>query len=238
VGRIRHYASRDALDIAGLGEKTARDLVEKNLARDIADLYRLSIEDLLSLNGFAQKSARQLYEAIQNSKNPRLDRFLYALGIPHVGQRVAALLARKYRSLQNLQKAGPGQLEATAEIGPQIAGHVVRFFELPSNREVLQRLWQAGVQVQEMPGPAPERSPLEEKSFVFTGKLEDFTRAQARQAVQRLGARAVSSVSASTDYVVAGQDPGGKLDQARRLNIRILDEQAFKELLESYSSYK
>jgi DNA ligase (NAD+) len=233
VARIRHYAARDALDITGLGEKTARDLVRKGLARDIADLYHLSVEDLLTLDGFAQKSAQQLYQAIQQTKHPRLDRFLYALGIPHVGQRVATILAQIHRRLQDLQKADPAQLEAVPEIGPEIAGHVAHFFDQQTNRRVLERLSEAGVQVRPMPAPTYEGTSLEGKSFVFTGKLEGFTRTQAQQAVERLGARAVSSVSASTDYVVAGTAPGSKLDQARRLNIEILDEPAFRALIEA-----
>lgn len=233
VGRLRHYSARDALDISGLGERTARDVVVKGLARDIADLYQLSVEDLLQLEGFAEKSAQQLHAAIQGAKNPPLDRFLYALGIPHVGQRVAAILAGKFHRLQDLGKAGMAELTAIAEIGPEIARHVTRFFSEPANREVLDRLIRAGVQVGEVGPPADaERMPLAGKSFVFTGRLEGFTRAEAQRAVEGLGGRVTSTVSGVTDYLVEGEDPGGKLTEARRLNIAILDERAFKTLLE------
>ncbi len=232
VGRLRHYAARDALDIAGLGEKTARGLVQKGLALDIADLYELTVGDILQLEGFAQKSAEQLYASIQSAKNPSFDRFLYALGITHVGQRVATILATRFRRLEDLENADAAELEKVADIGPEIARHVSRFFAEPANRKVLTRLSRLGVKVGETGPEVAEDRPLAGKTFVFTGRLDGFTRTEAGQVVERLGGRVASSVSGTTDYVVAGENPGGKIERARRLNIAVLDEQAFKALVE------
>jgi DNA ligase (NAD+) len=136
VGRIIHYGSRDGLDITGLGEKTAQDMVRKGLVEDIADLYRLTVADLLKLDGFAQKSAPQLHDAVQSTKHPPLDRFLYALGIRHVGRRVARVLAERYQRLESLEKASRKDLETIQEIGPEIAGSVTRFFSETVNQDV------------------------------------------------------------------------------------------------------
>jgi len=232
IGRIIHYASRNALDIEGLGDKTAKDMVHKGLVKDIADLYRLSIEDLLILEGFAEKSANQLYQAIQDTKTPRLDRFLYALGIRHVGERVARVLAHRYRSLDALRKASKDDLEQTEEIGPEIARSVARFFSEEENKHILKRLEKSGVKVQDMP-KTEKTLPLQGNVFVFTGKLENYTREEAQQAVEQLGARAASSVSGETDYLVVGNDPGSKLDQAKKHKVEILDEKHFESLLEN-----
>jgi DNA ligase (NAD+) len=232
TGRIIHYASRDAMDIAGLGDKTAADMVEKGLVKDIADLYKLSVEDILKLDGFAQKSAGQLHEAIQGTKHPRLDRFLYALGIRHVGQHVARVLAQEYRSLEALQKAGREDIEKTTEIGPEISRSVAHFFKQKENRSVLERLAKAGVKVNNMPA-GKKATPLEGTTFVFTGKLEGHTRQEAENVVEDLGGRAASSVSKETDFVVAGKDPGRKYDDAKELGVKIIDEKEFEQQLRS-----
>jgi DNA ligase (NAD+) len=228
TGRIIHYASRDAMDIAGLGDKTAADMVKKGLVKDIAHLYQLSVEDILTLDGFAQKSAKQLYDAIQGAKEPRLDRFLYALGIRHVGRHVARVLAQKYESLESLQKANRQDIEGTTEIGPEISQSVAQFFKQKENRSVLKRLSEAGVRVKDMPS-GKKAMPLEGTTFVFTGKLEGYTRQEAQRRVENLGGRATSSVSGETDYLVAGEDPGSKYDDAQKLGVTILDEKEFEE---------
>ncbi len=233
IARLRHYGSREALDIAGLGAKTAEGLVRKGLAKDIADLYSLSVEGILKLEGFALKSAEQLHAAIQGTKNPPLDRFLYGLGIQHVGLRVAQILAAHFQHLARLMNAEQKEIETIPGIGPEIAGHVNRFFQAQNNRRVLERLAEAGVQVREMPAAASNRQALAGKHFVFTGKLNAFSRSAAQQRVEALGARATSSVSGNTDYLVAGSDPGSKLDQARQLGVTILDEAQFQALLSS-----
>jgi len=229
VGRIKHYGSRNALDIDHLGEKTARQLVNVGLVADMGDLYTLSVADLEALDGFAQKSARQLHDAIQGTREVPLDRFLFALGIPHVGRRVAQLLAEAFGWLEDLQQADEASLSAVPEIGPEIAQAVVHFFDDPSNQRVLEKLREAGV----TPLPLePERTqPLAGWSFVFTGALEGYTRRQAQAQVEALGGRATSSVSGDTDYLVVGANPGSKLDEARRHGVTVLEEADFDRLL-------
>lgn len=230
MGRIGHYASRNALNIEGLGRETARQLVEKGKVRSVADLYRLTAADLLELDGFAEKSADRLYEAIQASKRPALDRFLYALGIPQVGERTARILARHFGSLTALRKAGPDDLQKTAEIGPEIARSVAGFFAEEENREVLDALAKAGMEVQAL-RQAAAAQPLRGKTFVLTGTLDRTRREEARERIEALGGRVASSVSRKTDYVVAGLEPGSKLDDARRLGVKVIDEAAFEKLL-------
>jgi len=230
IGRVIYYASRDALDIEGLGEETATDMVHQGMVQDIADLYQLTVDDILELEGFAQKSATQLYEAIQGTKGPRLDRFLYALGIRHVGKRVARVLAQKYRSLDKIMQADKEDLEETPEIGPEIAQSVAQFFGQEENRKVLERLGEAGVEVGAMP-PSKEKQALKGKTFVFTGALEHYTRDEAQQRVEELGGRATSSVSGETDYVIAGEDPGSKLDEAKEQKVKIIHEKEFERMV-------
>jgi len=229
AGRIRHYGSRDALDIAQLGEKTSRQLVELGLVHDVADLYALSVEDLASLEGFAAKSARQLHDAIAARATPRLDRFLLALGIPGVGRRTAQLLAREFGSLPTLLAATAAQIAAVPGLGEEVASAVTAFFAEARNRDVLRRLARAGVNVADMPGS--RRGPLAGKTFVLTGRLDRLTREQATERIEVLGGRVASGVSARTDYVVAGERAGSKLAAARRLGVRVLDERAFAALL-------
>jgi DNA ligase (NAD+) len=231
IGRIIHYASRNAMDIDGLGDKTAKDLVQKGIVKDIADLYNLSVEDLLKLDGFAEKSATQLYETIQGTKSPHLDRFLYALGIRHVGERLARVLANRYRSLAALRNATRDELEKTEEIGPEIARSVAMFFSEKENKDILARLEDTGMKVQDMP-KEKKALPLQGKTFVFTGKLKNYTRDEAQGLVERLGARTTPSVSGETDYVIVGEDPGSKLDQSKTHKTQVLDEEQFDSLLE------
>jgi DNA ligase (NAD+) len=232
TGGIIHYASREALNIKGLGEKTTAAVVEKGLVTDISDLYRLTEDDLLALEGFAQKSARQLHQSIQRAKNPKLDRFLYALGIRHVGKRAARILSQKFGSLANLKKADRKRLEKIPEIGPEIAESVRGFFRQDENWQVLKNLSEAGVKVQKMHTERGFRV-LEKKTFVFTGKLEEYTRQEAEALVEDLGGHATSSVSGETDYVVVGEDPGSKYEEARKQKTKIIDEKEFKKLLAS-----
>jgi len=232
IGHIKHYAARDALDIAGLGEQTARQLVEQDLVRDLADLYRLSEQDLAGLDGFAAKSAAQLYRAIQDSRSPPLDRFLYALGIRHVGRRIARVIAGAFAGLDEVREAGRAELEEIGEIGPEIADALVSFFASERNRDVLDKMHEAGVRVQAAPRRAAPRN-LQGKTFVFTGRLAHHTRDQAKAAVEARGGRATSSVSGETDYVVIGDAPGAKRDEAERFDVRILDEAGFERLLDS-----
>ena len=230
IGRIVHYASREAMDIEGLSEKTVQQLVRREMVKDIADLYQLSVEDIKRLEGFAQKSATQLHDAIQNTKKPRLARFIYALGIRHVGEHAAQMLANKFNTLQAIRQANDRQLRDIAGVGPQIAGSVSSFFSQQENQKVLERLIDAGVEVQEAP-KKKGKLPLEGKTFVFTGSLEKYSRSDSKRAVESLGGRATSSVSGETDFLVAGKNPGSKLDEAKQHGVKIIDEAEFDNLL-------
>lgn len=230
IGHILHYASRYAMNIDGLGEKIAARLVDREKVKDVADLYALGTGDLLELEGFAEKSAENLQRSIRSAMNPRLDRFLLGLGIPQVGQHVARVLAEKYRSLDNLESAREDDLRETPGVGPEIARSVAEFFSEEKNRAVLRKIRQAGVVVEAMPGSRRGRA-LEGKTFVFTGELAGLKRSEAQTLVTGLGGRAASSVSKSTDYVVVGENPGSKYDDARRLGVTVLDETAFRKLI-------
>jgi DNA ligase (NAD+) len=233
VGHILHYASRGAMNIEGLGEKIVRQMVVKGMVKEIADLYHLSKGDLKDLEGFADKSAQNLYEAIQGAKKARLDRFLYALGIRHVGQHVARVLAVQLRTLKKLRHTNLQDLEKIREIGPEIARSVAKFFEQEFNMKSLERLLDSGVRVEAMPESRKARS-LEGKTFVFTGKLKNFSRKEAEKYVENLGARATSSVSGETDFLVVGENPGSKLEAAKKLELNILKEKDFKRMIDKY----
>jgi len=230
-GHLTHYGAREAMDIDGLGEKTAQQLVERGMVADLADLYALSKADLSTLESFAETSAQNLYAAIHGNTSPPLDRFLYALGIRHVGARTARLIARELGTLDAVASADTDTLRAILDIGPEVAQSVAEFFDTERNRKVLERIREAGVEPKEV--ATPEATPLEGKTFVFTGALERFTREEAERKVEALGGRATSSVSSNTDYVVAGTDPGQKLEEARELGVKVLDEAGFVALCDS-----
>ena len=229
TGRIIHYASRDALDIETLGEKNVEQLVEKGLVKELSDLYKLTPEDLRSLEGFAEKSAKKLYKAIQNTKEPELARFLYALGIRHVGEHVAEVLSRHFGSLENLAGAGREELKAVEEIGPEIADSVKNFFQDEENLRILEELKRSGISPRET--KRQKSGALKGLTFVFTGELSHYTRDEAEKEVESLGGRATSSVSGNTDYLVLGKDPGRKVDEAKTHKVEILDEKEFETLL-------
>jgi len=230
IGHVLHYTSRKAMNIDGLGDKIIRQLVEQGMVKDIADLYHLSVDDLLKLRGFAEKSAKNLYEAIRATKNAHLDRFLYALGIPHVGEHVARLLAEKFQSLANLRQAKREDLEKTSQIGSEIAQNVEKFFAREKNRKVLKRILDAGVKVEDMPARKGAQA-LKGKIFVFTGELKGYTRDEAKERVESLGARASSGVSGATDFVVVGKSPGSKLEEAKKHGVNVIDEEEFERII-------
>ena len=230
IGHILHYASRYAMNIEGLGEKIAAQLVDREMVKDVADLYALEVGDLLKLEGFAEKSAQNLAQAIRSAMNPRLDRFLLGLGIPHVGQHVARVLAEKYRSLGKLENAAEDDIRETPGVGPEIASSVAEFFAQERNRAVLRKIREARVNVEALLEENRGR-PLEGKTFVFTGELEGLKRSVAQELVTSLGGRAASSVSRATDYVVAGENPGSKYNEARRLGVTVLNLADFNKLV-------
>jgi DNA ligase (NAD+) len=238
AGRVIHFGSRGALDIEGLGEETARVFVEQGLVRHLPDLFDLKAEPLLALEGFAEKSAGKLIAAIARASKPELARFLYALGIPEVGSTVARQLARHFGSFDRVRRAGPEELQEVEGIGPRMAEEITAFFADASNARLLDELLRR-VEVQEekrapAAGASAASAPLAGKKLVFTGGLEAMSREEAQSRVESLGGRAVSSVSKATDYVVAGTDPGSKLDKARELGVEVLDEEGFLKLLRSH----
>jgi DNA ligase (NAD+) len=231
-GAIEHFASKHALNIEGLGKKTVAQLVDQGLVRSLDDLYRLTKDDLVKLDGFADRSAMLLLTSIAGSKAVPLDRFLMGLGIRQVGQHIAKVLAREFGSLNEILSADRERLQQIREIGPEISDSLVAYCAEPRNRNVIRQLQESGVQV--APGMATgdrTKSPLAGKTFVFTGGLDHFTRTDAQQAVEAAGARLASSVSKKTSYVVAGRDPGSKLEQARALGVTILTEQEFASMV-------
>jgi len=228
-GRVVHFASQGGMDIEHLGNKTSKELIEKELVHNISDLYLLSEEDIMKLEGFAQKSAKQLIDSIQSSKQISLDRFLYALGIRHVGTHIARVLAEHYHSLSKLMESDREQLEKIKEIGPQIARSIQGFFKEESNLKVIKHLQKEEVKIKPM--PKRQSQPLKGKTFVFTGTLKQYNREEARQKVEELGARASSSISGRTDFLVVGENPGSKLDEAQNEKTRIIKEKEFEMML-------
>ncbi|MFP3869797.1 MAG: NAD-dependent DNA ligase LigA [Syntrophobacteria bacterium] len=229
-GSIRHYASRAGLDIEGLGDKTVALLQERGLISDLASIYTLSAKKLASLPGFGELSAENLTRAIARSTTPPLDRFLYALGIPNVGEKTAMDIARWFGSFEAIRNATADDLSALDGVGPVVAESIVRFFRHPDIQAALDRLLQY---VNPQPLEARERSmtPFAGNTFVFTGRLERLTRSEAEKRIQALGAKTSSSISRQTDYLVYGPGAGSKLEKARELGIQLLDEQQFLELL-------
>ncbi len=227
---IAHYASKGAMDIEGLGPKIVDLLVDKGLVKRISDLYKLTIPDLLRLPGFALKSAKNLIESIEKSKERSLDRFIYALGIPNVGEHMAKVLAERFKTLDNLMNAREIELLAVPEVGPETARSIVDFFREPKNREEIQRLKELGVKAT-FEKMEKKEGILKGKVFVFTGALKSFTREEAKRIVEELGGRAASSVSRNVDYVVVGENPGSKYERAKQLGLKIINEEEFKKLI-------
>jgi DNA ligase (NAD+) len=231
---ITHFSSRGAMDIDGLGESVARQLLDKEMIHDVADIYYLNKDKLLQIDHFKDKSAENLFNAIQRSKNRPLSRLLFALGIRHVGAHVAEVLAGYYGSIESLSKATQEELVAVPEVGPRIAESIVDFFSEERNRVVIDRLKQAGVRMEEERAEAKrleEDRRFEGMTFVFTGALKQFTRNEAAAIVKSMGGKATSGVSKNTDYVVAGEDAGGKYDKAKTLGVKTISEEEFKRLI-------
>ncbi len=228
---VRHLASRGALDVEGLGEKLVEQLVDRGLVKRVSDVFALRQEDLEGLERMAEKSASNVVAQIEKARRPELPRLLIALGIRHVGEGVADLLAAHFGSLDALASAPREELEGVEGVGPTIAESLTAFFADPRNRAELARLEELGVAAR-----APERRPAREghlagRTFVLTGTLDGITRNEAMARIQACGGKVTTGVSKKTDYVVAGADPGSKRDKAERLGVEILDQAAFEKLL-------
>jgi DNA ligase (NAD+) len=224
-----HFVSQDAMDIRGLGERTAAQLLDEGLVSDFADLYHLGEADLLRLEGFGAVSAGNLLAAIDGSRQQPLARVLFALGIRHVGQHAAQVLARQFGTMDGLLAATPAELAAVHGIGTTTASAVAAFSAEPRNRELVARLSAAGVNMTE-PVERAERSSLAGRTFVVTG-THGMSRKELTSVIERHGGRVTGTVSRSTDYLVAGESPGSKLDRARELGVTIIDEQQLLELI-------
>lgn len=227
--RIIHFASRDAMDIEGMGEAIVAQLVEKRLVRDYGDIYYLKHGDLADLERMADKSASNLIAAIEKSKLNSLNRLVFALGIRHVGVKAAWILAARFKSLERISSAKVEELSSIDEIGPVMAESIYNFFRTKENRSVVEKLKRAGIKTEE--SSLIKSGKFEGKTFVITGGLDSFTRQAAEELIRSMGGSASSSISSKTDYLIAGKDPGSKLDKSRKLGIKIIDEQEFKKMI-------
>ena len=235
-GRILQYSSRKAMDIEGLGDALVEQLVDKGLVKDVSDLYQLKLEDISSLERMAVKSGSNLLAQIESSKTRELSNLLYGLDIRHVGERYASILARHFRSLEKLKSATVEELDAIPEIGLTVAESVRTWFDNLSNIAICERLKAAGVRTEMSQSlGASLNENFVGKTFVLTGKLESLSRDEAKVLIENVGGRVASSVSKKTDYVIAGEDAGSKLDKAQSLGVKVLSEVEFKAMFENRS---
>jgi DNA ligase (NAD+) len=226
---ILHFASRGVMNIDGMGDALVNQLTERGLVKNVADIYKLKKDDLLSLERMGDKSAQNVLDEIEASKELPLERVIYGLGIRFVGERTAQFLAEHFGSMDALMKASEEELQDVNEVGPRIATSIVEFFQEPKNRELVKRLGEAGLKFS---GQKKERgTKLAGKTFVLTGTLGRYTRDEAKKMIEDAGGRVSGSVSKKTDYVVAGSDAGAKLDKAKELRVRVIGEDEMKELL-------
>ncbi|WP_431800885.1 NAD-dependent DNA ligase LigA [Halobacillus andaensis] len=229
-----HFVSRNAMDIEGLGEKVIAQLFKENLIATIADLYKLQREELLQLERMGQKSVDNLLKAIEDSKDNSLEKLLFGLGIRYVGTKAAQTLAQEFETMDELSKAGVETLMQVPEIGEKMADSIARYFAKPQVLELLEDLKQSGINM-EYKGPkknqGPENSPFKGKTIVLTGKMEQFTRSEAKNIVQELGGKVTGSISKNTDLLIAGEDAGSKYDKAEKLGVEIWNEEEFANAL-------
>jgi DNA ligase (NAD+) len=234
VRRVEYWVSRNALDIVGLGTRIVEQLIEQNLVHDVADLYALTVEQLIPLEGFAEKKAQNLVQAIQESREQPLNRVLTGLGIPGVGVASAGLLLEHYASLDALAEAPEEEIEAIPGMGPHTAHSIHRWFAADHNRRLIAKLQQAGVRTAgewAVGERAAAPTPLEGKTFVITGTLPTLSRSEAQELIQEHGGRVTGSVSSQTDYLLCGEKPGSKLAKAQELGIPVIDEDALRRML-------
>jgi DNA ligase (NAD+) len=238
--KLLHFASRTGMDIQGLGQALVEQLTTQQRVRDVADLYSLEVEAVAGLKRMAEKSAAKLIAQIDAARHRPLGRLVYGLGIRHVGERAARILAGRLGSLEAVARADPEQLEQLDEIGPKTAESVRTFFDQPANRELIERLERAGVNTTALPEEeilAPSTDSLfSGKTVVVTGTLPNQTREEARATIESLGGRVSSRVSKKTDFLVAGRAAGSKLRNAEELGIRVIGPEEFEQLLRDVSS--
>ncbi|NUO07568.1 MAG: NAD-dependent DNA ligase LigA [Candidatus Brocadia sp.] len=230
--RVQYFASRDAMDIEGLGPALAEQLVDKGLVKDYADVYYLKYDDLVNLERMGGRSSSNLIHAIEESRNRDLDRLICAMGIGNVGSHTAEVLANHFDTLDKLANAGQADLEEIYEIGPVVAQSIIAFFQNEHTQEIIKKLKTAGVNTKKRATPKLVKNPkVSGKSFVITGTLQKYSRKEAGTLIRNLGGRILSSVSKKTDFLVVGEDPGSKLDKAREFNVHVLDEEAFEKII-------
>ncbi len=227
--RIKHFASRGAMDIEGLGESMVDLLVDKELISDIADLYIIKYEQIMKLPRMADKSTQNLLEAIEKSKEQNLSRLIFGLGIRHVGVHAADILALEFNSIEKLSRQTVESLSDIQEIGPIMTESIYEFFHSPDNKKLIKRLKDAGVKMARV--KREKRGKLAGKRFLLTGSLSSFSRNEAQQLIKDEGGRVTSSVSKAVDFVLVGENPGSKYDKAKKLNLKFIDEKAFKKMV-------
>jgi DNA ligase (NAD+) len=228
---IKHFASRKAMDIDGLGDKLVEQMVDLELIHNAADLFNLKMDQIAALDRMAEKSAQNLIDAFETSKQTTLPRFLFALGIREVGEATAQALATHFADLDSIIKAKQDALEEVEDVGPIVAFNINHFFSQPDNIAVIEQLRSAGVNWPDIEKPDESELTLQGKTFVITGTLEDYSRQQAAERLKAKGAKVSSSVSSKTTAVVAGEKPGSKVEKAEKLGVEILDETQFKQLI-------
>jgi len=226
--KIIHAASKKAFNIEGLGPNKIKQLAEEGLISDFADIFELKKGDLEVLERFGEKSTDNLLKSIEKSKEVPLSRFIYALGIRHVGEEMAVTLARKFGSLEKIEDVTQEELEAVEDIGPKVAESISEYFSNKDNQKFIKKLLSSGIKIQK---DGIKSRKLEGKSFVLTGSLEKYSRESAKELIRELGGEMSSSVSKNTDYVIAGENPGSKLEKAQELGVKVLDEKEFLEMI-------
>ena len=231
--RLKHFASRKAMDIDHMGPAVIDQLVESGRVKNFSDLYTLKQEEVVGLERLAEKSAKNLIDAIEKSKSAGLARLLFGLGVRHVGQRAASILAETFRSIKVLKETSFEDMESVMEIGPVIAESLKSFLDQEANMQDIENLSNSGVVVEDPEAARKEMGVLAGKQFVLTGTLSEFSRDDAKKKIESLGGRVTSAVSTKTDYIVAGKDAGSKLTKAKKIEITVLDEKEFQKLIEA-----